>query len=89
MAAYSIQRSKNWLAMFYHRIKARCGPSKAITATARKIAVIFYKMIKEKTRFNPLTTELYMQTYKEEQLKKLKKQVAKLGLLLVPNELVT
>jgi transposase len=89
MAAYSVQRSKNWLAMFYHRIKAKCGPSKAITATARKIAVIFYKMIKEKTRFNPLSAEQYIETFKQQQLKKIKKQAHKLGLLLVPNGLVT
>ena len=41
LAAYAVQRSKNWLAIFYHRIKARRGAVKAITATARKIAVIF------------------------------------------------
>lgn len=89
MAAYAVQRSKNWLAMFYHRIKAKCGPSKAITATARKIAVIFYKLIKEKIRFNPLSAELYMETFKKRQLKSLKKQADKLGLMLVPNEIVT
>jgi transposase len=89
MAAFSVQRSKNWLAIFYHRIKARCGPQKAITATARKIAVIFYKLIKEKQKFNPLSADVYMQTFKEQQLKKLKKQANKLGLILLPNEIVT
>jgi transposase len=89
MAAYAVQRSKNWLAMFYHRIKSKCGPAKAITATARKIAVIFYKLVKEKTAFNPLSAEQYMETFKQQQLKKLKKQADKFGLLLVPNGLVT
>ena len=70
MAAYAVQRSKNWLAMFYHRLKSRCGAAKAITATARKIAVIFYKLLKEKTTFNPLSAEQYMETFKEQQLKK-------------------
>jgi transposase len=89
MAAYAVQRSKNWLAIFYHRIKARRGAAKAITATARKIAVIFYKLAKEKTAFSSLSIEQYMETFKENQLKKLKKQAASLGLLLVPDELVT
>lgn len=89
MAAYAVQRSKNWLAMFYHRIKSRCGAAKAITATARKIAVIFYKLLKEKTTFNPLSAEQYMETFKEQQIKKIKKQAERLGLFLVPNELVT
>ena len=89
MAAYAVQRSKNWLAMFYHRIKSRCGTQKAITATARKIAVIFYKLMKEKTSFNPLSAELYTRTFREQQLKRLKKQADKLGLMLIQNELVT
>jgi transposase len=89
LAAYAVQRSKNWLAMFYHRIKSRHGVKKAITATARKIAVVFYKMMKEKIAFNPLSADTYMQTFKEQQLRKLKKQADKLGLMLVQNELVT
>ena len=89
MAAFAVQRSNNWLAMFYHRIKSRCGVQKAITATARKIAVIFYKMLKEKIAFNPISADTYMQTFKKQQLKKLKKQAHKLELVLIPNELVT
>ena len=89
LAAYAVQRSKNWLAMFYHRIKSKHGTKKAITATARKIAVIFYKLMKDKTAFNPLSAELYTKTFKEQQLKRLQKQANKLGLTLVPNELVT
>ena len=89
MAAYAVQRSKNWLAMFYHRIKSRCGTQKAITATARKIAVVFYKLMKERISFSPLNAELYLQTFREQQLKKIKKQADRLGLSLVPNEFVT
>jgi transposase len=84
MAAYAIQRSKNWLAAFYHRIKAKAGPAKAITATARKIAVIFYHMLKDKTEFKPMGLDVYQQTIKEQQLKKLEKQAKRLGLQLVP-----
>lgn len=84
MAAYSVQRSKNWLAVFYHRIKAKAGPAKAITATARKIAVIFYSMIKDKIMFHPISVETYAQRYKEKQLIKLQKQARKMGLELRP-----
>lgn len=83
LAAYSVQRSKNWLAMFYQRIKAKRGASKAIVATARKIAAIFYKMIKEKVKFNPLPIERYMDGFKEQQLKRLKRQAQSLGYQLV------
>lgn len=83
MAAFAIQRSKNWLAMFYHRIKAKRGTPKAVVATARKIAAIFYKLMKEKVQFNPLPIEKYMDGFKEQQIKKLKRQAQNLGYQLI------
>jgi len=84
MAAYAVQRSKNWLAVFYHRIKSKSSAKKAITATARKIAVIFYKMLKDKVMFNPVNLDHYNESFKERQLKKLHKQAKQLGLTLSP-----
>jgi transposase len=84
MAAYAVQRSKNWLAAFYHRIKARSGPAKAITATARKIATIFYKMLKQKEIFKPIALDIYQHAFQQTQLKRLEKQAKKLGLQLKP-----
>lgn len=79
MAAYAVQRSKNWLAMFFHRIKAKKGASKAIVATARKIAAIFYKLVREKVPFNPIPIEQYMNGFKDQQIKRLKRQAQSLG----------
>lgn len=84
LAAYAVQRSKNWLAFFYHRIKAKAGVRKAITATARKIAVIFYKMVKDRIMFNPLSIDVYAESFKQRQLKKLEKQAKSLGFALTP-----
>ena len=89
MAAFAVQRSKNWLAIFYNRIKMRSGTSRAVTATARKIAIIFYKLMKEKVRFCPLDRDQYLESFKVRQLKKLKQQATRLGLVLVPDNLVT
>lgn len=89
MAAFAVQRSKHWLATFYHRIKSKGGTKKAITATARKIAVIFYTMVKNKAVFNPVPTENYYEMLKVQQLKRLKKQALKLGFVLAQGELVT
>ena len=85
LAAYAVQRSKHWLAAFYHRIKAKAGARKAITATARKIAVIFYNMVKDKVMFNPIPIEKYMDGFKERQIKKLQRQAKSLGLQVLPN----
>jgi transposase len=84
LAAYAVQRSKNWLALFYHRIKSRSGVRTAITATARKIAVIFYKMLKDKAVFTPVNLDTYREGFKEWQIKKLQKQAKALGLQLTP-----
>ena len=88
MAAFAVQRSKNWLATFYHRIKSRSGAGKATMATARKIAVIFYLMIKEKRTFKPITIEDYNSGFREQQLKKMIKKAKGMGFKLVP-EIVT
>jgi len=83
MAAFAVQRSKNWLAMFYHRIKAKRGTPKAVVATARKIAAIFYKLVSEKIKFNPMSLEKYLDRFKEQQINKIKRQAQNLGLQVV------
>jgi transposase len=83
LAAYAVQRSKNWLAMFFHRIKVKAGVKKAITATARKIAVIFYTMLKEKIMFAPIAIESYQESFRERQIKRIERQAKNLGLQLV------
>ena len=83
MAAYAVQRSKNWLALFFHRIKAKKGAPKAIVATARKIATIFYKLVKEKISFSPIPIEKYSDSFRQQQIKKLKRQAQTLGFQLV------
>lgn len=83
MAAYSLQRSDNWLGAFYRRMKAKNGPLVATKATARKIAIIFYNMVKNKVEFKPLPMETYSQYFKERKLKYLENQANTLGLKLV------
>ena len=88
MSAFAVQRSENWLAVFYHRIKSRSGAAIAITATARKIAVIFYSMLKNRTEFNPIPIDTYTISFKEQRLRKITKQAKRMGFKLIP-ELVT
>jgi hypothetical protein len=51
MAAFSLSNSKSGLGAFYRRLRGRIGAPKAINATARKLAIIFYKMLKNKTEY--------------------------------------
>jgi transposase len=84
MIAYAIQRSDHWLAVFYRRIRAKGGPRKAIVATAHKLAIIFYKMVKTKQAFNPLKKEDYENIFKQQKIRQLEKQARKLGLVVAP-----
>ena len=53
-AANVIEKSKNQLGVFFQRIKMRKGYQCAITATARKLAVIIYKMLTRGEQFIPV-----------------------------------
>lgn len=52
MAAYSLHRSKTRLGDFLRRMKYRLGPKAATTATAHKIAVIFYTLVKNHVEYD-------------------------------------
>jgi transposase len=89
IAANAVQRSKHWLASFFHRIKQRAGTGKAITATARKIAVIFYRMLKDKVEFKPIPITQYLEMLNQKKIIKLTKQAKMLGYRITPNLEVT
>jgi len=46
LAAVSVGRTGTALGAFYRRLSARIGKAKAVTATARKIAVLFYNALR-------------------------------------------
>lgn len=77
-AANAIQRSNNWLGDYFRRMKAKGGNKHAIIATARKLAIIYYKMVTEKKEFRPLDVNQYREKYKEQKIERLEKQLAKL-----------
>lgn len=85
MAAYAIQRSQHWLGDFYRRVQARHGAAKATVATARKIAIIFYKMVSNKVRFTPIELDEYKAKFKAKKIKYLERQLAGLGYSMVEN----
>lgn len=89
IAASSLKASNNWLGEFYRRIKAKNGSPVAIKATARKLAIIFYKMLKDKVDFNPLPLEEYNQYFKERKLKYINKQAVNYGFKIVPVDFVS
>jgi transposase len=84
-AARALAKSHSYLGAFYRRMKARLGKPTAITAIARKLAVIFYQMVKHGSTYKELGEDYYLTQQKQRQLKRLKKPAKLFGCDLVPN----
>ena len=74
-----LSNSSSALGAFYRRIRARLGSPKAITATAHKIARIFYQMWKYGTPYKDLGADYYEQRYKERVISNIKKKAKQIG----------
>ena len=85
-AAVTLLRSQSYLGAQYRRLRTRLGAPKAITAMARKLACLFYRLIKYGQQYVDKGTEYYEARYREQQIRALAKRAQKLGLQLVtPN----
>ncbi len=83
IAANSLYRSTSSLGAFLRRLKSRLGPMKAITATAHKIAVIIYNMLKNGVGYIETGADYYEQQYKDRTIKNLKNRAKSLGFELI------
>lgn len=84
MAAMTIGRLDSWLGAYYRRLKGRIGAPKAITATARKLAIIFYRAVKEGGVVKRLTAQAYEQVNQDRILKALRQRASRFGFELTP-----
>jgi transposase len=76
IAANSLYNSKSPMGDYYRRLRAKAGAAKAVVATARKLAIIFYMMVINKKAFNPAAIEDYQKKNKEKKINQLKKKIA-------------
>lgn len=76
MAANGLYNSKSPMGDYYRRIRAKAGAGKAVVATARKLAIIYYKMVCNQEAFNPKALEDYQEKYKQKKINQLKKKLA-------------
>lgn len=86
MAAQSLHRSNSALGAFYRRMRSRLGAPKAITATARKLACIVYRMLRFGTKYVDQGQKAYEEKFKEQTIQFLKKRALTLGYGLIPLE---
>jgi len=71
MGALGLSNSKGPLGDYYRRVRSSAGGKKAIVALARKLAVIYYRMIIQKEAYNPQSLLDYQDKWKEQKIKKL------------------
>jgi len=83
MAAVPISRTSTALGAFQRRLSARVGKSKALIATARKIAILYYKTIRYGMEFQEPGALAYQQASQERQMRGLERRARALGYQLV------
>lgn len=84
LAAVTVGRTSTALGAFYRRLAARIGNAKAVTATARKIAVLFYNAMRFGRDYKEPGADHYEQQYRDRVLKQLHRRAAQFGLILQP-----
>jgi transposase len=82
-AATTLLRSQSYLGAQYRRLRTRLGAPTAITAMARKLACLYFRLIKHGQPYVDKGTEYYETKYREQQIRSLAKRAQKLGLQLV------
>jgi len=86
LAAFALHHDQTPLGDYLRRMKTKLGPAGATTATAQKIAIIFYTMVKNQVEYDGT---LWAQRDAERDKRfeaKLKRQAQRLGYKLVPIE---
>jgi transposase len=81
LAAQGLANSSSALGGYYRRMRARLGAPKAITATAHKLARIFYHLWKTGDSYTDPGIDYYEQRYKERVLRNIKRKAKQLGYL--------
>ena len=82
LAATTIGRSDTALGAFYRRLSSRAGKAKAVTATARKIAVLFYNTLRHGMTYRDPGADHYEEQYRIRVLANLKRRAKSLGFVL-------
>jgi transposase len=86
LAALTVGRTDTALGAFYRRLSARIGKAKAITATARKIAVLFYNTLRHGMAYADPGATYYEDRYRQRVLHNLQRRAKSLGFVLQPLE---
>jgi transposase len=83
MAAQTLHKSDSALGSYFRRMKARLGAGKATTATAHKLARLYYRLMKHDEAYVTQSQAEYEALQRQRTLKSLQRRARHLGLQLV------
>lgn len=79
MAAQTMWQQKGPLGQLYRRLAGKKGSPKAIKAVARRLAIIFYNMLKKQTAYDPKIVAMDADMIRHQKIARLQKEAEKLG----------
>jgi hypothetical protein len=82
LAAVTLGRTDTALGAFYRRLSARIGKAKAVTATARKIAVLFYNAVRHGMEYVDPGASFYETRYRKRVVDNLHRRAKAFGFVL-------
>ena len=83
LAAVSVGRTQTALGAFYRRLAVRTGKAKAVTATARKLAVLFYNALRHGLAYEDPGADYYEARFRQRTVHNLERRAKQLGYALV------
>jgi hypothetical protein len=86
LAAASLGRTQTALGAFYRRLAVRTGKPQAVTATARKLAVLVYHVLNGDFVYRDPGADEYDAQQRTRQLRQLRQRATRLGFALVSQE---
>jgi hypothetical protein len=86
MAVMSLSRTLTALGSFYRRLAARIGKPQALTAAARKLAILVYRVLKGEIVYNDPGAAAYDAQQQARNLRGLRRKAAALGFDLVSRQ---
>jgi hypothetical protein len=86
MCAMSVGKTSTALGAFYRRLGFRVGKAKAITATARKLAILVYRVLRGDIDYHDPGAEAYDAQHRKRTVRNLRNRAQRLGLGLIDLE---
>jgi hypothetical protein len=83
IVAANLSRTQTALGAFFRRIAFRVGTAKAVTATARKLAILVYRTLKDRLVYVDAGADAYDAQHRSHSVRRLRQRAQHLGFGLI------